>query len=264
MRNLLRFLVAPFAFALMAGLAVWAEEPACPLEGDWRFEPDFSDEFNADSLDAEKWFPKNPGWLGRQPGWFSPDNVTVEEGCLCLTARNEDLPNLPEGYHTFTTAAVQSKKRVLYGYFEVKSRPMNAIASSSFWFYGVDPGEWTEIDVYEMSGAHPQHENIYHMNLHVMIKPDKGENHWNRGKDWTAPFLLRDDFHRYGLLWNEKTIAWFVDDEKVWETENTDWHQPLTVNFDSETMPEWFGLPKPEELPATFKIDYIRHWVPGE
>ena len=264
MRNLLRFLVAPFVFVLMTGLAVWAEEPACPLEGNWRFEPDFSDEFNADSLDAEKWFPKNPGWLGRQPGWFSPDNVTVEEGCLCLTARNEDLPNLPEGYHTFTTAAVQSKKRVLYGYFEVKSRPMNAIASSSFWFYGVDPGEWTEIDVYEMSGAHPQHENIYHMNLHVMIKPDKGENHWNRGKDWTAPFLLRDDFHRYGLLWNEKTIAWFVDDEKVWETENTDWHQPLTVNFDSETMPEWFGLPKPEELPATFKIDYIRHWVPGE
>ena len=42
--------------------------------------------------------------------------------------------------------------------------------------------------------------------------------------------------------------------------ENTHWHHPLYLIFDSETMPEWFGLPKPEDLPSTFGIEYIRAW----
>jgi hypothetical protein len=30
------------------------------------------------------------------------------------------------------------------------------------------------------------------------------------------------------------------------------------MNFDSETMPEWFGLPDKESLPSTFSIEYVR------
>ena len=46
----------------------------------------------------------------------------------------------------------------------------------------------------------------------------------------------------------------------VRELENKHWHQELAMNFDSETMPEWFGLPDPDTLPSTFSIDYIRSW----
>ena len=46
----------------------------------------------------------------------------------------------------------------------------------------------------------------------------------------------------------------------VHEQENTHWHQPLHLNFDSETMPDWFGLPDKKDLPATFSIDYVRSW----
>jgi hypothetical protein len=42
--------------------------------------------------------------------------------------------------------------------------------------------------------------------------------------------------------------------------ENTHWHQPLTMNFDSETMPDWFGLPDDNELPSTYIIEYVRSW----
>jgi hypothetical protein len=34
------------------------------------------------------------------------------------------------------------------------------------------------------------------------------------------------------------------------------------MNFDSETMPEWFGLPDPKTLPASFSIEYVRSWRP--
>jgi hypothetical protein len=32
------------------------------------------------------------------------------------------------------------------------------------------------------------------------------------------------------------------------------------MNFDSETMPDWFGLPREEDLPSTFSIEYVRAW----
>jgi hypothetical protein len=36
--------------------------------------------------------------------------------------------------------------------------------------------------------------------------------------------------------------------------------QPLTLNLDSETMPNWFGLPRDQDLPSTFRIRYVRAW----
>lgn len=77
---------------------------------------------------------------------------------------------------------------------------------------------------------------------------------------WEAPFDLTDDHHVYGLEWNEDLIRWYVDGEPVREMENTRWHQPLYLNLDAETQPDWFGLPDNAELPATFSIDYVRSW----
>ena len=106
-----------------------------------------------DRLDPAKWHDHNPQWKGRQPGLFSRSNVTVRDGALHLTARAEDLPNLPDGYHTFTTAAVKSKALVKYGYFEIRCRPMKSRASSAFWFYHSTPEIWTEIDVFEIGSS---------------------------------------------------------------------------------------------------------------
>ena len=44
---------------------------------------------------------------------------------------------------------------------------------------------------------------------------------------------------------------------------NTDWHDPLHMQFDSETMPTWFGMPKDEDLPSTYSIKYLRAWQQG-
>jgi len=233
----------------------------CPLtHGKWVPIAELSDEFEGDRLDADKWHPHNPTWKGRKPGFFAKTNVTVADGKLHLTARAENLPNLPDGYHTFTTAAVKSKARVLYGYFEIRCRPMNSRASSAFWFYAQDPRWWTEIDVFEIGGRAPGHEKVVHTNAHVFETPTEGKNHWSKGGKWTAPFRLADGYHRYGLEWGKDQLNYYVDGKPVRSLKNTHWHQPLQMNFDSETMPDWFGLPKVENLPSTFSIEYVRSW----
>ena len=106
-------------------------------KGDWAKYELLSDEFDGARLDPNKWYPVNPKWLGRQPAFFYSGNVSVSKGKLHLAMKKQEVPEMPrdKGYHTYTSAAVQSKTKVKYGYFEVKCRPMKSNGSSSFWFY---------------------------------------------------------------------------------------------------------------------------------
>jgi len=218
-----------------------------------------TDEFDGKKLDDTKWHDHNPKWKGRQPGYFSKKNITVADGKLNIAMKAEDLPDLPKGYNTFTCGAVKSKTKVLYGFFEAKCRAMDSRGSSAFWFYDSTKEIWTEIDVFEIGGKAPKHENAVHMNVHVFHTPTE-KKHWSKASTWTAPGRLADDYHVYGLDWSKESIKFYVDGVLRRTVKNTHWHQPLYLNFDSETMPKWFGLPKKENLPSTFSIDYIRTW----
>lgn len=234
--------------------------------GAWvRYEP-MSDEFKGGSLDTNKWVRNMEWWKGRQPALFKAENVTVEHGQLLLTMRKEPVPEefSKQGYHDYTSAAVHSLDRTCYGYFEVKARPMNSGGSSSFWFQqDATPGWMTEIDVFEIGGKARGHENKYHMTLHVFRTPSE-KRHWSIGSDWVAPWRLADDFHVYGLEWDEESLKFYVDGVLVRRVQNTHWHQPLYLIFDSETMPDWFGMPDDKDLPSTFSIEYVRAWKKQE
>ncbi len=226
-----------------------------------KYEP-MSDEFEGDSLDMDRWILNMSWWKGRQPALFREKNVTVSNGKLHLTMRKEKLPEeySQHGYHDYSSAALHSRDRTCYGYFEVKAKPMDSGGSSSFWFQQDSiPGWATEIDVYEIGGKAKGYEYKVNMNLHVFRTPDE-KRHWNIGGQWTAPWRLADDYHIYGLEWDEKEIKYYVDGVVVRKVQNSHWHQPLYLIFDSETMPEWFGMPADEDLPSTYSIEYVRAW----
>lgn len=257
-----------------------AEEPKCPLEGAWKFCPEFSDEFNEISLDDSKWRDFNPStFIGRQPGLFCRENVTVADGCLQLTASRmpksmETVENQTRGFHTFATAIVKSKKRLVYGYLEARCRAMNSGATSAFWLYDpLDPdkkyvpGNWTEeIDVFEIFGKHPnpQIAHTCYMTVHrqktpyveTLVRIDLQSN----GFKWVAPHDFVSDFHTFGLLWTESELVWFVDGQERWRRPNEFHKNPLYIMFDSEIMEKWNGLPDLEDLPSVFSIDYLRVW----
>jgi beta-glucanase (GH16 family) len=221
-----------------------------------------SDEFDGEELDRSKWVVGMAWWKGRQPAFFGEKNVTVSDGKLHLTMRKEKLSAElgKQGYHDYTSAALHSKTRTAYGYFEVKAKPMDSGGSSSFWFNREDMPNWrTEIDVFEIGGKAKGFERKYNMTVHVWRTPQE-KKHWKAGGVWIAPWRLADAYHVYGFEWNKEELKWYVDGVLVRSVENTHWHQPLLLTFDSETMPDWMGMPDDKDLPSTFSIEYVRAW----
>jgi beta-glucanase (GH16 family) len=230
-------------------------------KGRWaRFKP-MSDEFNGSRLDAAKWWNYNPGWHGREPAWFLPSNVTVSGGMLHLAMRKEQPPPdaLVRGYTNYTSAAVQSRRTTLYGYFETRARAMKSAGSSAFWLFKADPGLWTEIDIFEIGGRSPGYERKLNMTAHVFAAPGV-DKHLSWGSFFRSPADLAGDFHVYGLEWDREAIRYYFDGSLVRSGTNAYWHQPLTLNFDAETAPDWFGLPADADLPSFYDIDYARAW----
>ena len=231
-------------------------------KGGWtKFMP-MSDEFEGKELDRSKWTLGMTWWKGRQPALFSDRNVTVSDGKLHLTMRKETLSeeDRRRGYHDYTSAALHTKARTCYGYYEVKAKPMNSGGSSSFWFQqDITPGWLTEIDVFEIGGKAKGFENKLNMTVLIFRTPNERKQWQNQGV-WVAPWRLVDDYHVYGLDWSKDQITYFMDGVVVRRVENTHWHQPLYLIFDSETMPGWFGMPDDADLPSTFSVEYVRAW----
>lgn len=254
-----------FAFVLSL-FALLAAGPALadpPPNGQWQPVPELWDEFNGESLDAARWDTRSPYYLGKKPGLYMPYNVTVKGGTLNLWAQAESVPHAPPGYRGYSTAYLSSRQMVRYGYFEVRARPMDARINSAFWLYRWTETGTYEIDVFEIGGAAPRHENIVHTNVHVFRGRPENENDSNRLSDpfgWTAPQRLADAFHVYGLEWDEHELRFYVDDRLIRRKANSSWHLPMAIRFTAETHPGWFGLPRAGELPAAFQVDYLRAW----
>jgi beta-glucanase (GH16 family) len=267
------------ALTLWTGQKIAAQEPPkCPLGDGWTFVPEFSDEFNGDSLDPEKWWDFNPTtFIGRKPGLFSRENVAVKDGSLQLTASRMPpamvtVENAARGYHTFATAIVKSKRRVQYGYFEVRCKAMKSGATSAFWFYDpLDPDKKyvpgyhsEEIDVFEIFGKHPRLAHTCFMTIHRQDTPYVETlvriNLKSTGSQWIAPHNFADDFHLFALLWTNEEMKWYVDGIERWSIKNEFHKNPLHMMFDSEIMQAWGGLPELSDLPSVFYVDYVRAW----
>ncbi|MBD0777806.1 family 16 glycosylhydrolase [Maribacter sp. ANRC-HE7] len=279
-RNLLLILVL---FSIKIN-AQQSSAPTCPMGGDWKFSPEFSDEFNEFGLDKEKWMDLVPVWYGRQHtrALFSPKNVKVQDSTLQLTCdiqKPEEVTyeNKLRSLDKFTIAIIKSKERVKYGYFEARCKSMSANVSNAFFLYDpLDPpskykeGSFSEeIDIFEIVGnptpdLRKDRERVYSTTVHRFVTPYlEGVVNLNRpslpnqGAKKRMPFDFSTDFHIYGFLWTPDEMKWFVDGVEVFSRSNDYFKTALHIVFDCETL---WGVPDSKDLPNTFQIDYIRVW----
>lgn len=296
---------APYLISLWPG-PVTRVNDIRPLshQNDLRYilNPAFCDDFT--TFDDAKWYtlPLESGHqpLGGPPARYWKNNVFVEGGELVVRMRQvnpaqtdptaDDFdpastmdppePGHPPFYGGYTSGQCISQEYALYGYFEIKAKIMKSAGSSAFWLaYPPVPGPQTEIDVFEMGGkghtpnpngdgTYLSSNNRYNMNYHLF--PSDVAEGYNRDVCWTAPFDFADDYHVYGLQWDEDFVRWYVDGVLIHVKENLDQHYPMKVILDSEAFwggeknaltGGWFGFPVNADLPSKFRIDYIRAWT---
>ena len=245
------------------GISGRAELPLSDQEnrGKWVLDSSFSDEFDSAALDLSRWQPAIDGWQGRQPALFVPENVSEGNGMLSLKMAHQSMSAkyIAAGYKDYTTAAVQSRRPVLYGYFEIRAKIMPSAGSSAFWLAAETPQNWNEIDVFEMAGRAPGDPHKVFMDTHVFRSNGRTVNMSLPGVMATEQNMA-DDFHVYGLDWNASSIEVYVDGRRVRHICNTSWHMPLRIILDAETQGKWWGLPPFRDLPSAFQVDYLRVW----
>jgi beta-glucanase (GH16 family) len=241
-----------------------------PADGKWEKVPELSDEFDGDALDSSKWWDHNPGWAGRSPSYFAADNVRVADGKLQLIARLQDPPESLKPWPSFknySTASVVSKTPALYGYYEVKAKVMALDVDSAFWFYTPLPAPASnqhveELDVFEIAGGGgAKFDRTLFNTMHVWKTPEFGDKRpWAKAVEFRAPARLADDYHVYGMEWDKDQIKCYFDGYLFARYANTNWHYPLSLLFDNEIQPQWFGTPPPQGFSGTFNVEYVRAW----
>eukprot|EP00168_Porphyra_purpurea_P008885 TRINITY_DN214_c0_g1_i4.p2 TRINITY_DN214_c0_g1~~TRINITY_DN214_c0_g1_i4.p2 ORF type:complete len:437 (-),score=108.13 TRINITY_DN214_c0_g1_i4:148-1302(-) len=282
-RRACRRAVALVAAAIAAATLVGSASAALPLlrdgsGGDYVWTPidSITDEWLA--FDAAKWRDTNPRWFGRAPSAFKAENVRVKNGRLLLRSRRDtkyEYPSNPPGmpaeprlYGNWTTSFVESRTLAAYGFFQTKARPGNSPISSSFWASWNTPTDWTEIDIFELGGGAlggpgPGFPFIMFMNMHVFRRTGTSftpATVFSQPGNYVYTEPLANRFHTYAVDWDEAAIVWYFNGRPVRSAQNVYHQQPLAFKFDSETMPNWFGLPDETFKSVNFRINYIRAW----
>ena len=257
-------------------LIVLVAMPAAPARSaGWELV--FSDEFNGDKLDRNKWATRYL-YQNETMDHFNDenqryrDNHVLSDGVLNLIARK--LP----GTNLFESAMIRSHRTFYYGYYEARVFLPNA--------KGVWPAFWLEAD-YDIDGKtwHPPEIDIFEFVINGF--EDKANSlHSNTVGPWSAEsytyvdksFLLRfqnmygsEDlnlgWHTTGFVWAPDKISLFWDGRLIY-TRNYQWLRKdgqlgppahIDLNF-AVGGSKWAGRHGIDEaaFPQTFKVDYLR------
>ena len=212
-----------------------------------------------------------PGWGNNELQYYTdrPENITVENGYLLITARQEAFEG---AQYTSARIQTQGKFQQQYGRFEARIRlPYGQGMWPAFWLLGDDSDGliWPrigEIDIMENTGDAPT--EIF------------GSVHgpgYSGGESISKSFEFENsrvdtEFHIYGIEWGPDYINFYVDDnlynqitpediEEETDGEGT-WvfnDRPFYIILNVAVGGNLPGPPNAEtEFPQTMLVDYVR------
>ncbi|MCD8395160.1 MAG: glycoside hydrolase family 16 protein [Bacteroidales bacterium] len=182
----------------------------------------WADEFDGPELDRSAWNVEiNGTGCGNEELQFyvdSPDNVSLRDGNLVITARQQDY----EDKH-FTSARLNTWNKMTFTYGVIEARIMIPQTANglwpAFWMMGNDLGEngWPacgETDILEMGHfngiAAGQQDRLFNGALHWGTSADR---HAQSVGDRVNPVSLQDgEYHTFYTVWTPEKIEMFVDD----------------------------------------------------
>ena len=231
----------------------------------------WSDEFDGNSLNTDDWNYLVGdgcdfgicGWGNNEQQWYQEDNVTVSNGILSITARQE---NVGGRFYSSSRITTKDKQDFRYGYLEARIKlPAGRGLWPAFWMLPTDEvyGGWPrsgEIDIMEWVGRDP---NKLFGTIHFgQAFPN---NQFTGGDILLTDESWADDFHDYAIEWSENTIVWYVDGYEYsrktvgnlngqnWPFDQ-DFHFLLNVAVGGTLG----GSVINSDLPAAMEVDYVR------
>lgn len=245
----------------------------------------WSDDFNRPgSPDPAKWTYETGFVRNQELQLYTKrsENARVSGGHLIIEARKEALPNpqYAKGAKEWAKAREKSEyssaclitkglKSFRYGKIEVRAKlPDGKGVWPAIWMLGENRGpvRWPacgEIDIMEFVSHKP---GLVHGTLHF-AKPGTALEHQSVGGE-TRSGSLHDEFHVYGVEWDEKTIS-FHFDGKPYKTVETDvagttednpFRKPFYLLLNVAVGGTWGKTPDPKVYPQRMEVDWVKVW----
>ena len=218
----------------------------------------WSDEFDGDTIDPEKWSHETNCWGGgnaeQQCYTDRPENSFVADGMLTIVAQREDFtgsndPNGEGGEQVtlpYTSARLRTRDLAewTFGRFEIRAKlPQGQGTWPAIWMLPTTSpyNGWAasgEIDIMEAVNLKTQSdapdaeegdlESRVHGTLHY---GGSWPNNVYSGAFYTLPDDANpaDDFHTYALEWEEGEIRWYVDDVHYATQTSSGWYSQYEV-----------------------------------
>lgn len=231
----------------------------------------FNDEFNGEGFpDESKWtFEKGYVRNGEMQYYAEKrkENCWIENGCLNITARNDNY-ELDGETHEVTSASIHTRDKAKWTYCRVDVRAKLPVCLGSWpaiWlmpnddFYGMWPRSG-EIDIMENVGYDP---NKVHFTAHC-AEQNGANNDYHRQIYLPSSYT---QFHVYSLIWTKDKLSWLVDNKVKFTVKRTsttwrgwpynkDFYLILNLAFGGG----WGGQQGVDltQLPVTYEVDYVR------
>ncbi|MGB4092858.1 MAG: glycoside hydrolase family 16 protein, partial [Ruminococcus flavefaciens] len=212
----------------------------------------WSDEFDGNSLDTDKWSYElgnwkldengnyvTNGWGNNEQEFYTDKNASVSDGVLTIAARKENYTDAVQGNYEYTSSrlSTQHKFSTCGGRIEVRAKCDSGKSLwPAIWMLPEDSvyGGWAasgEIDIMEGWGSTPDKicgtihfgdvwpNNTYLTNDYLFQNGDSTEN-----------------WHTYSIEWGKDEMRWYVDDDlystqKDWFTVDRPYPAPFDQNF---------------------------------
>lgn len=200
----------------------------------------FSDEFDGDRMDTERWRYGYESEGVRRGGYWVDDAVFVQDGNLVIRTNYRENGKFGAGWYTGTVQTAQQSYdgssgadgfkgfSATYGYFEARCKlPEIYGAWAAFWLmpdgnfkndvFGTGE-DGSEIDIFESPFMY---DKIYKNSVsHAVHIDGYGKELKTLGSKMQYVKSLYDDFHTFALEWNEDEYIFYVDGFETWRTKD--------------------------------------------
>ena len=225
------------------------------------------DEFDGTSLSAD-WTHEigtgSGGWGNNELQYYREQNTSVQDGYLVITAKKESF-----GGQEYTSSRIitSGKRNFKYGRIDIRAAlPKGQGIWPALWMLGsnfntVGWPKCGEIDIMEMVGGDASGRNN---TVH-------GTVHWdaNGYATYTDSYTLNsgifaDEFHVFSIVWDDKSITWYVDDVQynvidITPADLDEFQKDFFFIFNVAVGGNWPGSPDATTVfPQRMIVDYVR------